>query len=216
MTFIQRNLLSILTLLAMVVISMVLYQHLPQQVPSRYNTAGELIATQSRALIVVLMPLMYTLMIILVNVMIRISPQKFAMPNSQRAMDMIVFASGVLMLFTHLGLLLGTDGILAFTRYFAYGVAGFLIIAGNVFGNTERNFFIGIRLPWTIASSANWKATHRVAGKVMVVAGLLMLVSNTLAPHFYLTMTTLLVAVFIPVFYSLYYYLRYEKGAGKQ
>ena len=211
MTFLRSNLLSLLTLLAMVLVSVVLYDSLPEQVPSRYNAAGEMIATQSRALVVMLMPLSYALVIILINVMIRISPQKFAMPNSRRAMDIIVFGSGVLLLSIHLGLLLGTDGLLAFTRYFAYGVAGFLIIVGNVFGKTERNFFMGIRLPWTLASTANWKATHRVAGKAMVAAGLLLLVSNTLAPHFHLTMAILLIAVFIPVFYSPYYYFRYEK-----
>jgi uncharacterized membrane protein len=43
-----------------------------------------------------------------------------------------------------------------------------LILMGNPMGKVRRNFFIGIRTPWTLASERVWYATHRLAGKLMV------------------------------------------------
>lgn len=51
---------------------------------------------------------------------------------------------------------------------------GLLFIAlGNFMGRLKRNFFIGIRTPWTIASDEVWRRTHRLGGRLMVAAGLL-------------------------------------------
>ena len=42
---------------------------------------------------------------------------------------------------------------------------------GNVLGKVRRNFYIGIRVPWTLASDRVWNDTHRVEAWVMVAAG---------------------------------------------
>jgi uncharacterized membrane protein len=39
----------------------------------------------------------------------------------------------------------------------------------------RRNSFLGIRTPWTLASDAVWDRTHRAAGRLWVVGGLLQL-----------------------------------------
>lgn len=48
-----------------------------------------------------------------------------------------------------------------------------LILVGSPMGKVRRNFFIGIRTPWTLASEAVWDATHRLAGWLMVASGAL-------------------------------------------
>ena len=42
---------------------------------------------------------------------------------------------------------------------------------GNVMGKVRRNFYIGFRVPWTLASDRVWNDTHRLAAWVMVAAG---------------------------------------------
>jgi uncharacterized membrane protein len=62
-----------------------------------------------------------------------------------------------------------------------------LIVIGNPMGKVRRNFFIGIRTPWTLASEAVWYATHRLAARLMVASGLLGLIAVWLgAPHWVL------------------------------
>jgi uncharacterized membrane protein len=43
---------------------------------------------------------------------------------------------------------------------------------GNVMYNIKPNYFIGIRLPWTLEDENNWKHTHRLAGIVWFIGGI--------------------------------------------
>ena len=40
----------------------------------------------------------------------------------------------------------------------------------------KRNFFIGIKTPWTLASERVWKKTHEMGGKVFMGTAVLILV----------------------------------------
>lgn len=50
-----------------------------------------------------------------------------------------------------------------------------LIILGNYMGKVRSNFFFGIRTPWTLSSDVSWNKTHRLGGKLFVLAGLVLL-----------------------------------------
>jgi uncharacterized membrane protein len=55
--------------------------------------------------------------------------------------------------------------------------AGLLIIViGLMLRQTRRNFFIGIRTPWTLSSDHVWDATHRIGGWLLVASGVLALI----------------------------------------
>ena len=47
-----------------------------------------------------------------------------------------------------------------------------MIALGNVMGKVRPNYFVGIRTPWTLASARSWEKTHRVGGRLFVVAGI--------------------------------------------
>jgi immunity protein, SdpI family len=49
------------------------------------------------------------------------------------------------------------------------------ILMGNAFARIRFNYFFGIRTPWTLDNERVWTATHRMAGRVWVIGGLLML-----------------------------------------
>jgi uncharacterized membrane protein len=212
MTFIQRNLPSLFTLVAMVVFSMVMFDSLPAQVPANFNLQGDVTGTQPRWLVVSLAPMIYLGVLLLVNVLVSISPEKFSMPNSKRAMDLILFGTGVMVFFIHVALVEADGDLQRFVFFFSYGMAAFLIITGNLFGKTERNFFMGIRLPWTLASSANWKITHRLAGRLMVVSGLALAIINLFYVNLWLMVALCLGPLLLPVLYSPYFYFVHEKG----
>lgn len=55
------------------------------------------------------------------------------------------------------------------------GAVSVLMIAlGNYMPRIKPNYTFGIRLPWTLASEENWRATHRFAGPVYMAAGAVM------------------------------------------
>ena len=51
-------------------------------------------------------------------------------------------------------------------------MGGLFIVLGNYSGKVRRNYFIGIRTPWTLASEEVWSRTHRFGGWVFVIAGI--------------------------------------------
>ena len=40
----------------------------------------------------------------------------------------------------------------------------------------KQNYTIGIKVPWTLNSEETWNMTHRMAGKVYVVAGVISII----------------------------------------
>ena len=49
-----------------------------------------------------------------------------------------------------------------------------LLFAGNYAPKARQNYTIGIKLPWTLANEENWNRTHRFAGYLWIVCGILM------------------------------------------
>ncbi len=213
MKFFTRNLFGISSFLIMVIMSLMLYPGLPDDLPAGFSMAGELLRTQSKDVVAPLTPGIFLGILLITNVVIGISPQRFTMPNSKRAMDTILGGIGVQCCFLHFALLMNGGDFDFFVRYFSYGMALFLVIVGNVWGKTERNFILGLRLPWTITSEANWRATHRFGGRLCVVSGALLLISNSLLANLWLTITLLSLPLLIPVIYSYTYYAKYERDA---
>jgi uncharacterized membrane protein len=86
------------------------------------------------------------------------------------------------------------------------GLGILLVMIGETLPKSRPSFFVGIRTPWTLSDTDNWIATHRLGGKMMMGAGLLMVIA-ALAPlspqvRAGAVMTLLGSAVIVPVFYS--------------
>jgi hypothetical protein len=96
--------------------------------------------------------------------------------------------------------------------------AAFIII-GNYLPKTKRNRTIGIKIKWTLESDDNWYATHRFAGKIWVICGIVMLVCSFLPEKiFFIPMLLMLLPMAIaPAVYSyLFYKKQVREGSFKK
>ena len=95
-------------------------------------------------------------------------------------------------------------------------VGAMLVVIGNQLGKSRSMYLVGIRTPWTLASEEVWIRTHRLGGKLMVLAGLAMMASPflSLAPAVALPLMLALIglSVVLPIAYS-YWLWRKEKQA---
>jgi uncharacterized membrane protein len=87
-----------------------------------------------------------------------------------------ISAIQVLILIKAAGAPLSMNG--AFGTIFGLMLAG----VGNWLGKVRRNFWCGIRTPWTLANDTVWERTHRWGARIMVVYGLVIAVSALLLP----------------------------------
>ena len=216
MKFLTDNALSFACLAAMVVAGVIMYPGLPETIPTQYSFEGEPGEYASKLLVIIVMPLAFAVSIVVINLMIRFSPEKFAMTNSLRTIDIIVFSVGLLLLACQLGLMVSLGDAELFHQYFAVGMACFLIISGNVIGKTERNFIFGIRIPWTVASMENWRATHRFAGRLMVISGMLLLALSFYWPSLLLNLALGLSWLLVAAIYSFVFFLKNERNNGNK
>ena len=212
MNALKDNMLSIAALLAMTILSFYFYDELPNILPTQMGSDGEVLESIPKQLAVSLLPGIFFAVVLTINVLIAISPDKFTMPNSKQAMHVIIFGLGVLLLSVHYFLLFGNGDMVFFTEFFSYGMALFLIITGNVMGKIERNFALGIKTPWAIDSEENWRATHRLAARLMVIAGIILLVCTPFYRHIGITVPLSVAPLIIPAIYSFIYFQKHERG----
>ena len=80
---------------------------------------------------------------------------------------------------------------------------------GVILKHTERNWFIGIRTPWTISSETVWKKTNNLGGDIFQVIGMV----TAMGSFFIDQMMTLMVSPIIlsVMFLFIYSYLQYRK-----
>jgi uncharacterized membrane protein len=84
-------------------------------------------------------------------------------------------------------------------------VGALFIVIGNYLGKTRSTFFFGIRTPWTLSSELSWTTTHRLAARLFVVCGFLVVLVSVLAPGTtaaFVLVSGIACAVVIPVLYS--------------
>lgn len=91
-----------------------------------------------------------------------------------------------------------------------FTVAATFIILGNYLPVVKQNYFIGIRTPWTLQNESVWVKTHRVGGRLFVIAGVILGLSLFFSPEITFGILIGEVAA-IAVFSFVYSYLEFRK-----
>ena len=84
------------------------------------------------------------------------------------------------------------------------------IVFGNLLPKCRQSYTLGIKLPWTFASEENWNKTHRFSGKLWVIGGVITMATAFLG-NFWIMLGILIVMVAVPTAYSYLYYRNHEK-----
>ena len=84
------------------------------------------------------------------------------------------------------------------------------VVIGNLMPKCRYSYTMGIKLPWTLHSEENWNKTHRFGGKVWVIGGIFMM-ATALWGSFWLLMAIVALMVLIPTIYSYLYYRNHEQ-----
>lgn len=83
----------------------------------------------------------------------------------------------------------------------ALALGGFWLVLGLVMPRVRRNPFVGIRTTWTLTSDENWARTHRLAGLLMVAAGVVAMIGG-LAGSLALGIAAIVTSTLVAVLYS--------------
>jgi len=197
------------------VIPALLYSSLPDRVPTHWNFDGVADSYTAKPWGVFVMPITMAGLFLLLYLLPRISPRNFSISPFQRVYE--IFRTAILgfLLIVTIVTLLSAKGSLVPSKRIFLAVTGLLIvIIGNYLGKVTRNFFIGIRTPWTLANQEVWFRTHRLAGKLVVLAGLIFFLFSLFGLDQFWSIGALITALLIPAVYSFFLYKKLE-GFGE-
>ena len=209
MKFKRSLLVSLVFFVIAVVVAVWLYPRLPDQVPTHWNYDGQVNGSMPRFWGAAMPALLILGMAVLTWLLPVISPRRFEIKPFANVYVMLMLAIQGLMLVMGLATLLFAVGYpVAMPKVAMLGVGALFLILGNYMGKLRKNFFIGIRTPWTLASDAVWERTHRLGGWLFMLAGLLVIIITLTDAPPWLPIALLLAAGFIPAIYSLVIYKR--------
>lgn len=194
--------------------TLLVWQQLPERVPVHWSLAGAADAWRPRGWLFA-PPAVLLLAALLWRVLPGVSPARFGVDGFERTWWFCGIAVSVLLAAIHGMLLWGTlGGAMAIETVLPAGLGLFVVLVGNVMGKVRRNFWLGVRTPWTLADERVWYATHRLAGKTMVTGGLLAIVFAAAGLPPAAAIGVLLPGTLAPAAYSLLAYRRLMRAAG--
>lgn len=203
---------SVAVILISAAIGIWLYPQLPDPVASHWNINGEADGFMPRFWGVFLMPIISVLLLALFIAVPAIDPLKANIQKFRGYFDgfiallmLFLFYISLLVIFWNLGARFNM--IQALSPAFA----ALFFFCGILVSHAERNWFIGIRTPWTLSSERVWKKTHKLGGRLFKASGVLSLLGVILPAYaiFFILAPVLFTAVYAMA-YS-YFEFRKEK-----
>ncbi|MCW1296789.1 MAG: SdpI family protein [Candidatus Parvarchaeota archaeon] len=191
-------------------ISAYLYPNIPENMASHWNIKGEVDAYAPKLQILFLFPLISIILLIIFIIIPRIDPLKKNISKFRRYYDWFLLILILFLFYVHTLVILWNVGFRFNIIQFLTPAFAFLFYyLGILTENTKRNWFIGIRTPWTMSSDRIWNKTHKTSGKLFKLIGII----SFLGILFY---EYALIFIFIPIFLvaiyaTVYSYLEFKK-----
>ena len=185
----------------------ILWNQLPEQIPSHWNAVGEIDGWSSKPFAVFGMPLILLAAQWLCVLGTGTDPKKNNHP--QKILHLVLWIIPVLSALLHAivyAVALGRDVRVETVMPVFIGIL--LAIIGNYLPKCKQNYTIGIKIPWTLNSEENWNRTHRFAGRLWVVCGLAIMLTGFFG-GFWIFLPIVLLMVIVPLVYS---YVLHRKG----
>ncbi|MBI3863555.1 MAG: SdpI family protein [Planctomycetia bacterium] len=188
-----------------------IYPSLPEKIPIHWNAHGEIDGWGAKPWSF-LSPAIMVGMLGLLSVIPWLSPKQFEVDTFRGTYAFIVALVIALIGFIHVLTLLPPLNIpVRIEKVMICGMMVFFMLMGNVLGKVQRNFFVGVRTPWTLASERVWLETHRLAARVFVGVGILGIITTLLGLSILLPIGLIIAGVVVIVGFSLVRYKQLER-----
>jgi uncharacterized membrane protein len=193
-------------IVAATLVGLLLWNRLPDPMASHWNVNDQVDGYMPRFWGVFLLPLITLGMFVLFLVIPAIDPLKANIAQFREAFNLFIVLMVAFMAYVY-GLTLAWN--LGYTGFKMSGAMlpalGLLFIfIGFMLRQAKRNFFIGIRTPWTLSSDRVWEETHRLGAVLFMISGALAFIGGLFGG------TTAFWLMFIPIMGSTLFLLVYS------
>lgn len=180
MTTKSTLIISIILIAIAIIAGAVFWNQLPDQMASHWDINDQVNGTMPKFWGVLLMPLITLGMLVLFLIIPSIDPLKANIAKFRESFNLFIVLIIAFMLYIHGLTLAWSLGYQDFKMSAAMlPFMGVLFIAiGFMLRKAKRNFFIGIRTPWTLSSDSVWDKTHQLGSILFMVSGALAIIGG--------------------------------------
>ena len=186
-----------------VLAGLILWDRLPEKLPMHFNAAGEVDGWAGKAVGVFAMPAFFVAVQWLCAVgSFKMDPK--ANNLNDKVMGLVLWFIPVMSVLMHTLVYCTALGMEMNVQIVIPVLIGLVMIAiGNWLPKCKQTYTLGIRLPWTLESEDNWNRTHRFAGPIWVVCGMIIVAGGLIGGAFlWVMLAALLTMIAAPTVYS--------------
>jgi len=213
---IKGDVIPILLIISLFLIGIILFPRLPDKIPSHWNASGKIDAYQSRIWGAFGIPLMLVGIYALMLFLPYIDPKRENYLKFKSTYKIFRLAIVVVFTIIQISILISALGgpKTLIPKLVPITIGILLIVIGNYMPRIKFNWFVGIKTPWTLSSEEVWKGTHRFAGYMFVIAGILMILAGFLtAPmNIIVGLAGVVVAAVFSTVYSYFLFIRVKSN----
>jgi uncharacterized membrane protein len=201
--------------LASLAVSIAAYGQVPERMASHWNINGEVDGYMPKLLGLGLFPAVLAGLSLLFMAIPRIDPLRANIREFLGYYQGFTIVISGFFLAVQLMVVLWNVGVMISPNIVMPAGVGILFYyAGVLIEHSKRNWFIGIRTPWTLSSDVVWEKTHRIGGKLFKASGLISLAGVVLPAYaFYLIIAPVLASAVYTIAYS---YVEYGRVEGRR
>jgi len=192
------------------IVSIYIYPQMPEKMASHWNAQGQADGYMSKFWGLFLIPITLVGLALLFTAIPRIDPLKANIEKFRKYYDGLVVLFFIYMVSIQFHVILWNLGIKISPNIImpiSIGILFFYI--GVLCENAKRNWFIGIRTPWTLSNEKVWEKTHKIGGKLFKIAGVIAFIGVFFQNY---ALFFILVPEFLAVAYTIIYsYFEYQK-----
>lgn len=203
------KIIMIALILIAIILAIAVYPKFPDKVASHWNAKGEVDGYMSRFWATAMLPLILIGCFILFLVLPKIDPFKRNVKKFEKYYDLIIIFIMLFLLYIYVLTIIYNLGIkfnMTYAMLPALAILFFFI--GVILPKCKRNWFLGIRTPWTLSSDKVWEKTHKLGAVLFKALGVIILIGLFFIEQvFYLFLIILLLIIIIIFVYS---YIEYK------
>lgn len=190
-----------------VVIGLLLWNQLPNEIATHFDSNGQPNGWSSKAFTVLGIPAILLLIHLACVFFTAADPKKQNIHDKLFTLILwIVPVISLLVCPASYAIALGMELNIESLTSVLVGII--FILSGNYMHKVKQNYTIGIKIPWTLDSEENWNRTHRLSSWLWILCGILFLANSFLRISIIL-LPCILVIAFVPMVYS---FILYKKG----
>lgn len=179
------------------------YPQMPEKMASHWNAKGQVDGYMSRFWGLFLMPVISLGLLVLFILIPMIDPLKENIEKFRTYFDGFIVLLILFLFYIYLLTIFWNIGMrFNMTRLLAPALGALYYSIGILTENAKRNWFIGIRTPWTLSDDRVWDKTHKIGGRLFKIAGIIALLGfffPSIAIYF-MVVPVILVAVYTFVY----------------